>query len=340
MGSFYEDLLNKFNIKHEHATIFLIVIMVLYATILAPKVPKDKLKYIESPYVKIILLFFIAYVNYYDHNIAMMLFVCLIITFEIMNRYNLNDMLIHYLEKVTKKHVKVEQNNKQMMEDDTEVPDKIKELYNIEKSKQEQEFTKGNDLMTIGETIQKMAENTLMKSKQLYQNGSTRESAVQLSEYGNYLTKVAEQTVKLGENLRTISQNRVKVLTYINDWIDVRENEILVSGQKLSTMLDEQREKIVKMVESLKLGEILQGQNIQGQSPQEQKGPTQIGMTPHPEMEAPQTTKPINLEHFSPVSPNNDILMDESIDVSSTNKNQEQNNFHGFEMSSSGYANF
>ena len=130
--------------------------------------------------------------------------------------------------------------------------------------------------------------------------------------------------------MQVIANERSNVLTFINDWINVREEEMLTNAQNLSRSLDDKRTQVIKAVESLKLGEIMKLTSEQLHNVPSQQ-PAQNSQT---------------AEQFTNIAPeklNDNILMDESIDIDSANnkqfsKIQQPDNFQGFDMSSSGYA--
>ncbi len=85
-------------------------ILVLYAGLVAPKLPENVAKILDNPAAKFIVFFLLAFLSYKDPSVALIATIGVMITFQTISRYQMNNEMDKVLENEDKKDDEVEIN--------------------------------------------------------------------------------------------------------------------------------------------------------------------------------------------------------------------------------------
>lgn len=101
MNSFDKSVNNvveKLHLNNEYVTSTLIIFLIVYASMAAPKLPPKVIAVFENNWVRLIIFFLIAYVAQHNATVAIVAAVALLITLQTLNRYSMNKTLQQFVD--------------------------------------------------------------------------------------------------------------------------------------------------------------------------------------------------------------------------------------------------
>lgn len=84
------------------------LLLVLYAGLVAPKLPENIVKILDYPVTKFIVMFLLAFLSYKDSSVALVAAIGIMVTFQTIARYQMNNDMEKVLENEDKKDEEVE----------------------------------------------------------------------------------------------------------------------------------------------------------------------------------------------------------------------------------------
>jgi len=75
-------------LNNEYVSAFLMVILIAYASLAAPRLPENIVKVLDHPLAKLIVFFLIVYLARYNASVAIVAAVAVLITLMTLNKYN------------------------------------------------------------------------------------------------------------------------------------------------------------------------------------------------------------------------------------------------------------
>ena len=81
----------------------LAIILILFASIAAPKLPKSVVKYLENPLFRLVIFISIGYLATKDLVIAIIAVITLLVSYQTLTVHNLTDVIIKKTDEIIKK---------------------------------------------------------------------------------------------------------------------------------------------------------------------------------------------------------------------------------------------